>query len=130
VSLIFTIEVDPSTPTGSSATFENLNLFTSGSAVVSALGTLPGPGVDAIDANLSFERVSFDPTGLEPGEISDPFFISYAADPTGTEISFELLDGAAILGQVQVVPEPATAMLLASGLVLVAVRRRRAVRPA
>lgn len=127
VSLIFTFTVDPETPSSPNA-FETLSLFNFGSVPESAFGTLPGSGVDVVDASLSLSRVGFDAPGLLPGETSDPFFVSYAGDPTGTEISFELLDGGFILGQVQIVPEPATALLLASGLLVFAGRRRRVAR--
>jgi hypothetical protein len=97
---------------------------------LTGVGWVPGDGVD-IDAESGSPNVAFFlPAGsnVDEGESYDLVFISYASPLAGDE-SLELVAGIQrvpeVVGHATIVPEPARALLLGTGIALLGRLRRR-----
>ena len=97
--------------------------------IPTALGWIPGSEPDAL-ADLSFatgtiQGLEF--ASLQPGQTSDAFFASFAEVRAGDVVNFtytQLIGSPPSGAQLIVIPEPASAALVAAGLLLLLAHRR------
>jgi hypothetical protein len=125
VTLIFTATIDAASDIGLATT----NIFRSptsaSSPVFTAVGTIPGAGVDVnIGTVVSTTAIiHYDsPNELDPGETSDAFFLSFSSISVGDQLGLEYV--VLPLGTLTVVPEPGTLGILALGLAALGWRAR------
>jgi hypothetical protein len=116
ITLIFTAMVDSDSDIGLATTYIFSSPPLASSPVFSAVGTIPGAGVDVTDGFVgsSSATVHYDsPNELDPGETSDAFFLSFSSISIGDQLGMEYV--VLPLGTMTVVPEPEMAALLLVG---------------
>jgi PEP-CTERM motif len=115
VTILFQASSDPA----SDLSIPNFYVTTVG-ATESGRGTIPGPNED-VSANGG---ATFDfPNGLDGGETTDIFFISFSSIAPGATINWEIV--VIPIGQQTAVPEPGTALLVLSAVGFATAWRRR-----
>jgi hypothetical protein len=93
------------------------------SPVFAAVGTIPAPGPDIVDAVVSAGVAYWNYAPLpSPGETVDPFFLSFSSVSAGDQ--FKMEEVVLPLGMFTVVPEPGTLGILAISFVVLAWRAR------
>jgi hypothetical protein len=126
VTLILTLAIDSDSDFG----LPIVSMFrppSASSPVFSAVGTIPGPG-DDVGATFSpatgnAQFIFDDPNQVDPGETSDPFFVSFSTISVGDQLNLEYV--ILPLGTMTVVPEPGTLGLVVLGLAALCWRARR-----
>lgn len=111
----------------------NFNVATPIAPTVTAVGTIAGSGLDIVAGTTAPPGGDGLPGGgftfdgnLGAGQTSDLLFVSYTSSPVDAIMSFQALGGFVALNQgATIVPEPCTALLVASGLGLLSTLRRR-----
>ena len=101
----------------------------SGTAVVTAVGTIPGPDLDVTGGNAGTTTAGWDFGGVfwEPGQTLDPIFLSFSTLTPGDQIRWEFT--VIEMGtQTVTAPEPHALLLLLPALVVAARLRPRAPR--
>lgn len=78
LTIVFRVSVDPQWQLSITALTPKITPFTA----LTGVGSLPGPDED-VEPGPSF------PDNLDPGETSDPFFLSFSALSPGDTIAFE-----------------------------------------
>lgn len=134
VTLVFSLEMGPSRSLAGAVVFDP-------GATVKAAGWLPGSEPDARrDVSVAVGSSGLVGFGFEggigDGEVSDDFFLTFAAAPVGAPLRVGLSGYGpsstlfTVLRPFTLVPEPTSALLVALGLSGLRAQRRRSQRPA
>lgn len=118
VTIVFEHSLDAS----SEFALPDLTIIPDGSAVITAAGTIAGPGADVVVNAPNYFQFA-NPSGFEPGETLDPIFVSFSTIGSGDTLrwDFVLIE----MGTFTVVPEPAAACLFGLAFAALGLSRRR-----